>query len=219
MSRSRRALSGSFVLGLLVAAVAWGQGQTVGITFQNQAVVAGGLTPGASVAWFSVEYRIDAEYSSDLTQRYAVGTAAADGTARLDLAQPPAPRSYWMAVDLGTGAYALATPNNYRIAKAPSPPTLDTTAAAQSDALVETRQYVMGLLVRPGVGAWTFGASDGNSIDQDGEVNGHLRVALDRLTPLTNGPAAPEKAAPNDLWLIVDPSTMEITVLKGGVAQ
>jgi hypothetical protein len=212
-------LSGSFVLGLLVAGAAWGQGQAVEITFQDQAVVAGGLTPGKPVVWFSVEYRLDAEYSSDLTQRYEVGTAAADGTAHLDLPRPPAPRSYWVAVDLGTGAYSLATPNNYRIAKAPSPPTLDTTAAAQSDALVETRQYVMGLLVRPGVGAWAFGASDGNSVDQDEEVNGHLRIALDRLTPLTGSPAAPEKAAPNDLWLVIDPLTMQITVLQGGVAQ
>jgi hypothetical protein len=210
-------LSWWIVLGLLVSGFAWGQGQTVGITLQDQAVLAGGLTPGSPVVWLSVEYRVDAEFSSDLTQRYETGTAAADGTARLDLPRPPAPRSYWVAVDLGTGAYALATPSQYRIARAPSPPTLDTATAA--DALLETRQYVLGLLVRPGVGAWSFGAGDGGPVDQDGEVNGKLRIALDKLTPLTGSPAAPEKAAANDLWLIIDPLTMQITVLKGGVAQ
>ena len=215
--RRGRTLWWSVMLGLLAVGSAWGQAQNVGITLQDQAAVAGGLTPGKPVIWLSVEYRVDAEFSSDLTQRYEVGTAAADGTARLDLLKPPAPRSYWVAVDLGTGAYALATPSQYRIAKAPSPPTLDTSTAA--DALLDTRQYVMGLLVRPGVGAWAFGAGDGGPVDQDGEVNGKLRIALDKLTPLTGSPAAPEKAAVNDLWLIVDPLTMEITVLKGGVAQ
>jgi hypothetical protein len=210
-------LSWWIVLGLLVSGFAWGQGQTVGITLQDQAALAAGLTPGNPVVWLSVEYRVDAEFSSDLTQRYETGTAAADGTARLDLPRPPAPRSYWAAVDLGTGAYALATPSQYRIARAPSPPILDTSTAA--DALLDTRQYVIGLLVRPGVGAWSFGAGDGGPVDQDGEVNGKLRIALDKLTPLTGGIAAPEKAAANDLWLIVDPLTMEITVLKGGVAQ
>jgi hypothetical protein len=37
-----------------------------------------------------------AGYSTDLTQHYQVDTAAADGTANLDLAQPPSPSSYWV---------------------------------------------------------------------------------------------------------------------------
>lgn len=217
--RRARALWWPVVLGLLVAGPSWGQGQSVQLTFGDQAVTASGLTPGKSVVWLSVEYRIDAEFSSDLTERSEIGTAAADGTARLDLPQPPAPRSYWVAVDLDSGAYALSTPNKYRIARAARPPALDTGRAVGPDVLVDTRQYLVGLLVRPGTGAWSFSGGDGGPLDEDGESNGHLRLALDRLQSLPGSPAAPARADKTDLWVIIDPLAMEITVLKGGVAQ
>jgi hypothetical protein len=215
--RRGRALLEAVVLGLLMLGPAWGQGQTVGLVVGDQALTASGLTPGQPVVWFGVEYRVDAEFSGDLTQRYEVGTAAADGTAHLDLPQSPAPRSYWMAVDLATGAYALTAPQSYRITKAPAISALVRAAGAQPDVLADNRQYLMGLLVRPGIGAWSFGAGDGGPLDQDGKSDGHLNIALDRLDPLPGSPAA--RAAANDLWLIVDPLTMQVTVLKGGVAQ
>jgi len=214
-----RALSWPVVLGLLVAGPALGQGQSVRLTLGDQAVTASGLTPGKPVVWLGVEYRVDAEFSGDLTERYEVGTTAADGTARLDLPRPPAPRSYWVAVDLGTGAYALSTPRQYRIARAVRPTTLDTGQGGSSDVLVDTRQYLVGLLVRPGAGAWSFSGGDGGPLDEDGESNGHLRLALDRLNALPGSPAAPARLDKSDLWVIVDPLRMEITVLKGGVAQ
>src|SRR3954470_6725672 len=101
-----RALSWPVVLGLLVAGPALGQGQSVRLTLGDQAVTASGLTPGKAGVWLGVgdwgravrasgltpgkpvvglgvEYRVDAEFSGDLTERYEVGTTAADGTARL----------------------------------------------------------------------------------------------------------------------------------------
>jgi hypothetical protein len=217
--RRGRALSWSVVLGLLVVGPAWGQGQSVRLTFGDQSVTASGLTPGKPVVWLGVEHRVDAAYSNDLTQRYQTDTAAADGTAHLDLPQPPAPRSYWAAVDLGSGAYAVASPGNGRIVRAVQPSALDTGQGTQPDGLVDTRQYLMGLLVRPGVGAWTFAGADGGPRDEDGKTDGHLRFALDKLNPLPWSPAAPARADAADLWIIIDPLKMEITVLKGGVAQ
>jgi len=130
-----RALSWPVVLGLLMAGSALGQGQSVRLTLGEQAVTARGLTPGKPVVWLGVEYRIDTEFSSELTERYEVVTAAADGTARLDLPQPPAPRSYWVAVDLDTGSYGFSTPSRYRIARAGRPSTLDVLQALQSEAI------------------------------------------------------------------------------------
>src|SRR3954468_17884959 len=172
MSRGR-ALSWSVVLGLLVVGPAPGQGQSVRLTLEDQAVKASGLTPGKPVVWLGVEHRLDAGFSNDLTQRSQVDTAAADGTARLDLTQPPAPRSYWAAVDLSSGAYAVVTPGDGRIVRAARPPALDTGQGARSDGLLDTRQYLMGLLVRPGVGAWTFAGADGGPRDEDGKTDGH----------------------------------------------
>ena len=217
--RPGRALFAGVVLGLLAAGPAGGQGQPVRLTFGDQTVTASGLTPGKPVVWLGVEHRVDAGFSTDLTQHYQTGTAAADGTARLDLSQPPSPRSYWVAVDLGSGAYALAMPANGRIARPARPSALDTGQGARSDGLVDTRQYLMGLLVRPGVGAWSFAGADGGPRDEDGRSDGHLRFALDKLNPLPGSPAAPARIDKSDLWLVVDPLAMEITVLQGGVAQ
>jgi len=209
------------VLGLLIAGAAIGQlvAPAPRIAFAGKAVTANGLTPGKAVIWFGVEHRVDAEYSGDMTQRYAVDTAGADGTARLDLPQSPAPRSFWVAVDLDRGALAVAAPDGYRLARPVKPARLGVGQGAQPDEILDDRPYLMGLMVRPGLGAWSFAGGDGGPRDEDGESNGHLRFALDRLDPLPGSPAAPAKLAGNDLWVLIDPLTLEISVLKGGVAQ
>ncbi len=209
-----------FLLALLIAGTAVVQGQPhLRITFAGTRVLASGLTPGKPVVWFGVEHRVDAEYSGDMTQRYDVGTAAADGTARLELAQVPAPRSFWVAVDLDSGALAVAAPDGYRLAKPRNPARLGAGQGAEPDEILDDRPYLMGLTVRPGLGAWSFAGGDGGPRDEDGESNGHLRFALDRLDPLPGSPAAPAKLAGNDLWILVDPLAMEISVYRGGVAQ
>jgi hypothetical protein len=182
--------------------------------------VASGLTPGHSVVWFGVEHTVDDTFSTDLTQHYEVGTVAADGTAHIDLSQPPALNSYWAAVDLGTGAYGLMSPGGETtIIRAAVQPSLDEVTGSQPDGLIDSRPYLMGLLVRPTVGVWTFSGADGGPRDEDGQTDGHLRFALDGLSPLANSPAAPSRVDTSDLWLIVDPMKMEITVIQDGVAQ
>jgi hypothetical protein len=81
----------------------------------------------------------------------------------------------------------------------------------------------MGLMVRPGIGAgtgaWAFTGGDGGPRDEDGKNDGHLRFALDKFDPLPGSPASPAKLQRTDLWIVVDPLSMEIAVHKGGVAQ
>jgi hypothetical protein len=217
--RRGRGLSWSVVVGLLVAGAAWGQAQKVALTFEDQAVVANGLTPGKPVVWFGVEHRIDAELSGEMVRHYQIVTAAADGTARLDLTQAPAARSFWVAVDLGSGALGVAAPNGYPLRKPPQPAQLRAGQGSQPDQILDDHPYVMGLMVRPGVGAWAFAGGDGGPRDEDGKSDGHLRFALDKLDPLPGSPAPPSRLNGQDLWLLVDPLTMEIAVYKGGVAQ
>lgn len=189
------------------------------IAFEDAAVVASGLTPGKPVIWFGVEHRIDAEYSGEMAQRYDAGTAAADGTARLDLGHAPAPRSFWVAVDLDSGDFIVAAPGGYRIAKPQKPAHSGLGQGAKSDEILDERPFLMGLMVSPKQGAWSFTGGDGGPRDEDGKNDGHLRFALDKFDPLPGSPAAPAKLKGNDLWFIVDPLTMEISVHKGGVAQ
>jgi hypothetical protein len=213
----------SLLVGLLMGGAVLAQGAPPPpdptLTFEDSAVVASGLTPGKQVVWFGVEHRIDAAYSADIEQYTRTGTAGADGTARLDLSQTLAPRSFWVAVDLDSGAYAVAGPNGYRLKKPAQPARLSSGSGAAPDEIFDDPPYVMGLVVRPGEGAWSFAGGDGGPRDEDGENNGHLSFSLAGFDSLPGSPAAPAKIIAADLWFIVDPLKMEISWYKGGVAQ
>ncbi|MBW8876539.1 MAG: hypothetical protein JF614_16360 [Acidobacteria bacterium] len=209
------------LVSLLLSPPSWAQGKpALAITFEESAVVASGLSPGKTVVWFGVERQVDAEYSISLFQRYQVGTVAADGTARFVLDQPVAHRSIWTAVDLDTGGFGVAAPQGYRLNRLKNPPCrLGQGLASRPDEILDDRPYLMGLVVRPTVGAWSFAGGDGGARDEDGVNDGHLRFALSKLDPLPGSPAAPAKAAADDLWFVIDPQRMEISVHKGGAAQ
>jgi hypothetical protein len=227
MSRSR---SLSLALVMLVpllwvvsAVAAWGKPakldkSTLQIAFQDTAVVASGLTPGQSVIWFGVEHQIDSAYSHDIHPHFSVGTAAADGTASLDLGRALIPGAIWVAVDLASGGYTVSAPDGASIA-AP-PPSLDSVLVAGggkvSDQLVDHRPYLFGLAVRPGVGAWSFGGGDGGPSDVDGLSDGTLTFSLDQFEPLPGSPAAPAQADGTDLWFVIDPLMMQISVEQNG---
>ena len=222
----KQSLPLSLLLSLLFAGTVLAQGNPnppakpdPALAFEESAVVASGMTPGRSVVWFGVERRIDAAYSGDVAQHYNVATAAADGTARLDLAQPVAPRSFWIAVDLDSGAVAAAGPDGYRLRRPQHFSHLGQGQGAKADEILDERPFLMGLVVRPGEGAWAFTGGDGGPRDEDGKNDGHLRFALDKLDPLPGSPAAPAKLKGTDLWVVVDPMAMEIAFHKGGVAQ
>jgi hypothetical protein len=191
-----------------------------GITFEAEAVVASGLTPGNPVVWFGVERRVDPDFSTQVVRHTEVATAAADGTARFALGREVAVRSVWIAVDQTRGEFAVAAPDGYRIAKPPKPATrLGTGEGNRPDQFLDERPYLMGLVVRPGEGAWVFAGGDGGERDEDHESDGRLSFALDGFEPLPGSPEAPARVRGEDLWFVVDPRRMEITVLRGGVAQ
>jgi hypothetical protein len=124
-----------------------------------------------------------------------------------------------VAVDLSSGAFAVAAPAGYPITRAKRPSRAGLGQGDQPDELVDDRAFLIGLVVRPGTGAWAFSGGDGGPRDEDGKNDGHLRFALDKFDPLPGSPAAPAKINGQDLWFVVDPLAMEIAVHKGGVAQ
>ncbi|HEX4965587.1 MAG TPA: hypothetical protein VF173_32555 [Thermoanaerobaculia bacterium] len=218
--RAARCTWRSLTLAVLLFPVASQAQAQPAITFEESAVVASGLSPGKTMVFFGVERRVDAEYSNDLYQRYQAATVAADGTARFTLEQPVALRSIWTAVDLETGNFALASPKGYRLARlAAAPSRLVAGSSSGPDEIVDNRGSLMGLVVRPGVGAWTLAGADGGPGDADGASDGRLTLALDKLEPLPGSPASPAKVGASDLWFVVDPQRMEVSVQKGGVVQ
>lgn len=214
----RTSLRASFLIvlaGWLVSSASWAQSSGPAITFEDRAVVASGLSPGKSMAWFGVERLVDADYSSDLYQHYKTDTVASDGTARLTLDRAVAAASIWVAVDLDTGQFAVSAPVISHLRRIPQGPSaLSPGVGAASDKFLDTRTYLLGLAVRPGQGAWLFGGGDGGPRDLDRSANGRLSFALDKFDPLPGSPAAPAKAGGTDTWFVIDPQTMEIAIFK-----
>jgi hypothetical protein len=206
---------------LLIAGTAAAQVTLPNVSFEDSAVLAEGMTPGGSVIWFGVEHQTDETFSGDIYQHYRTGTAAADGTARLDLGRTLVTTSAWVVVDLASGAYAMAGPSVPQLVFTdPSEvSTLLSGGGTVPDELVDSRPYILGLAVRPGVGAWTFGGSDGGPRDLDATTDGTMTLSLDQFDALPGSPTAPASADASDLWFVVDPLKMQISVQQDGVAK
>jgi hypothetical protein len=98
-------------VGLSVAGAAGGQTPAVvpALVFSDQAIQAQGMTPGGSVVWFGIGREVQ-EYAETLSDHQDVTVADAQGQATVRVAPAVPQHSLWVAVDLGTGRYAMAAP-------------------------------------------------------------------------------------------------------------
>jgi hypothetical protein len=55
---------------------------------------------------------------------------------------------------------------------------------------------------------------DGGESDGDGAIDGRLQGILDQMQPLSDSPQPPSEFQKDDLVLALDPSTLEITLVK-----
>jgi hypothetical protein len=189
------------------------------ITFSADGAAVRGLTPSGQVAWFAIEYR-DVDYATEIDRHADLATASTEGSARFALGRASATAAIWIAVDVASGAYDVATPAGFRLRQLTPPPT----AAARGDGsapdhLTDPRGYIEVVAVRPGVGAWTFHGGDGGIDDDDGQADGELQLSLDRLVPLASSPPSDGHLGEQDLWFVIDPNRMELSILKGGEPQ
>ena len=185
------------------------------ITFEPQAAVASGLTPGGQVVWFGVA-RESAEGVATIVRRDRIDTADAQGGARFDLDRDVPYKAIWVAIDLTTGTSAVATPANFPLVEVELPLSdllpggADSTVA---DAIQSGRDLVEVLLLRPGVGAWGLLAGRGGTNDENGG-DGPMRVSLTRLQPVGTSPASPSRLAGNDLVVLIDANRLVIARLR-----
>jgi len=193
--------------------------------FGAQGVTGSGFSPGGQVVWFGSARMVAEDYYLTLAHFQSVTLADAGGAARYDLGNPLPPASVWVAVDLTTGAYALATPTGAppRLADLP---TLRVGSGATSDLVGDRRQLVAALLVRPGLGAWELTVGDGGPADEDGAGDGHLQFSLARMRPLvldtanaSSAPAAPARLATQDLLLILGTDPLDVSLFSPAVSR
>ena len=70
------------------------------------------MTPGGDVVWLAMLRKM-VEYEAVYLRRQAVVQADAKGVAELPVADGVPPQAIWIAIDLKTGAYAMASPAGF----------------------------------------------------------------------------------------------------------
>jgi hypothetical protein len=180
------------------------------ITFEEQSVVASGMSPGGQVVWFSVAKQIEGRMADFVRRDDLLIDEDGDGSVRFELGRDVPRQSIWVAVDLATGEAAVATPEGYPLRDASLAPGRGRGEAGRPDWSEEGRQLLELLVVRPGEGAWGLAFGDGGARDEDGRADGRITAALARLQAVGRSPAPPERFHPRDLVFAVDLNRMEI---------
>ena len=178
------------------------------VSFQSGTLVVTNLTKNADAILFGVLQEPHKYWSTQVTDAQRL-SADADGTARYT--PPSLPLfSIWIAVDLKSGAVAVATPPGSPVqAKQLPAPGLRRDQAGAIAALQSGREAAEVLVVRPNVGAWYVSNGDGGANDDDRIVNGRTTTLPQAMQPIGNSPPAPNRIVPHDIVVIVDPGTME----------
>lgn len=183
------------------------------LAFEPAAVVASGVTPKGKVVWFSVAREL-ADYAATIVRRdQVVEDEDGDGKVRLEVGKPVPVQSVWIAVDLTSGAFAVAVPEGSIASEMPQPGRNPGRGEAGKPEWVEVdRQYLELAVVRPGLGAWALTLGDGGGADEDGATDGSITASLARMRSLGASPAAPDRFSPRDVVAVVDPNRMQYYV-------
>ncbi|HEV7669330.1 MAG TPA: hypothetical protein VGS22_12465 [Thermoanaerobaculia bacterium] len=176
-------------------------------TFFSRSASLSGLTPGAKITWFSISREF---YDYGLSIRLRNGTATDldnDGQEKIEIDGDLSPASIWAAVDIATGAFALATPSG-------RPIDLVAIHGNPRSSLhkidFEDRDYLYAFLVRPNVGAWWARIGDGGPDDEDGESNRRIELPLAVMAPFEGSPAPPDRIDRDDFVFAIDPNRLEV---------
>lgn len=206
--------SGAFLLVLLLGLSAAAAAEPL-ISFAEKSITASGVTPGGKVVWFGVAREI-AEHTATLVRRSRIVIDDdRDGAVRLDLDRPVPFQSIWVAIDLTTGASAVATPEGYPLRRLELPVESLRSGEGKPDWLEDTRGHVEILLARPGTegAAWGLAVGDGGNRDDDHAYDGRLVASLasfNGIGPSPNEP--PQLFSARDVVVVIDPNQMDISL-------
>jgi hypothetical protein len=189
----------------------------------GELVEVSGLTSGGAVAWWSVAHEPQ-EYHRRVVGRGGIDQDAdGDGRVVLPASGPVAIKSVWIAVDLGSGAYAVAAPDGFFPEALEFGPGegLSGSAPGQVDRLTAAREDLVILAVRPGAegaGAWTHSVLDGGEEDGDQREDGALVAVLSEAVAVEGSSPAPETLLSGDVLAAIHPRSLQVfsTRLAGG---
>jgi hypothetical protein len=137
-----------------------------------------------------------------------------DGTVRFPLEQGVPLRSLWAVADLASGDFDAAAPEDFGLRRVNWRGHGLERRKDGKDAIEDRRPLVELLVVRPQAGVWALRVGDGGESDGDGVIDGRLQGVLDQMKPLAGSPQPPSEFEKGDLVVALDPSAMEITLVK-----
>jgi len=207
----------SFVSLLVLAAAGPAAAAPFRLTIGETGLKVSGVTAKGSAVVFGITREV-ADDDVTRIQRHldVLADDDGDGVVSEDLGQPVPRRSMWVAIDLTNGTFDTAAPPSFRLLNVGWRGHGIEHRNDGRDQVEDARPFAEILVVRPGVGAWIARLGDGSAGDADGKANGRIAAALDRMQPLGGSPAAPPLFAAGDTVLLLDPNTMEMTVVRVG---
>ena len=204
------------LLMLLLAGSALGEPKSVDpirVSFSGDTVRASEVTRGGNVIVFACTIGRYSGMQKLDRHVQVVRDADSDGEISLTVEKLSDLASVWAIVDFDTGRYALAAPPGLELRTMNIPEHGWRGGREHFDL---RRNYLEVLVVRPGVGAWTLSLAEGESSDDDGQLNAVLRTRLSRMQRLHGDDAAPQPPVilPHDLLLIIDPRELDSFVAE-----
>jgi hypothetical protein len=179
------------------------------ISFEENAIVARGLSPGGPVTWLGVA-RERTDWTSRVTLwQDAWSLADASGQATLDLRRPVPVKAIFIAVDMTTGAVAASSPPAYPWSSEVPFPAAGLTFAADKVSVATLRDShpeLEVLVVRPQVGAWRATVRHD---DAEHDPTPGVLVTFSDLSPWGPAPPSPGHLRPGDVIVAINPNTIE----------
>ncbi len=185
------------------------------VTVEAGAVKASGVMPGGRVVLLGVTREIGEDDFPTVRRHLEVLVDEdGDGTVRFSLKGGVPVRSVWAAADLASGDFDAAAPESFGLRRANWRGRGLERRQDGKDTVEDRRSLIELLVVRPQTGAWALRVGDGGESDGDGVIDGRLQGVLDQMKPLAGSPEPPAKFEKGDLVVALDPSVLEITLVK-----
>lgn len=207
-----RTLVISLLLLVALGPAAFAQTAPLTVHVADTSVKVFNLTPGGDVILFScARSGRDGRTYNDAKPRLLHDD---DGDGVVTLAGDVPYVSVWIAVDYETGAVDVGAPEGASPWVRPiSENFYRKDADEQILALEQELQRMSLLIVRPGKGAWSLRAREGDAGDRDNDSNGKLLVAFEDAKPLEEGKEqAPKHLKAGDVVVAVDLGQYDVFV-------
>lgn len=175
------------------------------------------VTAGHDVAVLAVAIESNNGLLREISGGFRRTDEDADGVVTIALGRNVPLRAIFVAVDIDSARYVIASPAGYEPTILPFPSSLTRKDAEGVLGLFDDdRTSAQMLLVTKRGGAWQLVATEGSSNDADHTRNGKLSLVSADARPLGTSQPAPKHLKNGDVIAVIDPGTMEVFAIEVG---